>query len=214
MIVNLESLSSLLNVEKYSESRLYGLFRRVIYQRPFGSEHQNLAARLIDGYLSVIRSRQKIHRRWHRISALRLEIDALDSICMWTPTSDPLSEGLKQILLLVERGNIEEIKAIAQKMQDVRKNEISERQRLIAKKPRPNPFSIILDELVDINPNITTSETIEELKKLEGRGVIYQITDTTIEVDVTEPSFSKSIKISRLPDLLYQAKQRRKSRSF
>ena len=210
MTLDLTPFKLLLDSKKYVESKLLQSLRQVA-QNPETAEDATAAtARLINDYLAVIRGRAGLHRVQQRFEAISLEIKTLDSIFMWTPTNDPLFEGLKIILQHAEKGNLDAVKKTALHMQKIRKNEISERQTAIAKKPRWNPFSKLLDKFVTESPDISEAETLRRLKALVGHGVISRVTELAIEVDVTDPPYSDDIELHRLKDHLYRAKQRRK----
>lgn len=202
--------STLLDRGHHAERRLLQSLSRVCRSLESHQEVPLDTAQLIYEYLAVVRHRAKLHRVYEKIEAIWLEISTLDSILMWVPTNDPLFEGLKDILLQAENGDVKAVIKTVRRMQEVRRNEISERQSAIAKKPRSNPFSKILDELVSENPRISMNEVLKRLRRLVGGGVIRNISNGVIEVDVLEPEYYANIEVARLKDHLHRAKQRHK----
>lgn len=210
MTLDLTKFKLLLDREKYVEGKLLQSLRQVVQSPKTPKDGLTATARIINDYLSVIRSRAGLHRIKQRFEAISLEIKTLDSIVMWTPTNDPLFEGLKIIIQHVEKGNLDAVKETALRMQKIRKNEISERQTAIARRPRWNPFSKLLDKLVTESPDISEAETLRRLKALVGHGVISRVTESAIEVDVINPPYTKDIALHTLKDHLHRAKRRQK----
>jgi len=202
--------SSLLDRSRFAERRLLRSLNRGCRGLESHQEVSIDTAQLIYEYLAVVRHRAKLHRGYDRAEAIGLEIKTLDSILMWVPTNDLLFEGLKDILRQAENGDVESVIKTARRMQEIRKNEISARQSANAKRPRSNPFSRTLDEIVSENPTISVNDVLKILRRLVGKGVISNISDGAIEVDVLDPKYCDTIELTRLKDHLHRAKQRHK----
>lgn len=202
--------STLLDRGHHAERRLLQSLSRVCRSLESHQEVPLDNAQLIYEYLAVVRHRAKLHRGYDRAEAIGLEIKTLDSILMWVPTNDLLFEGLKDILRQAKNGDVESVIKIARHMQEIRKNEISARQSANAKRPRSNPFSKILDEIVSENPTISVNDSLKILRRLVGKGVISNISHGAIEVDVLDPKYCNTIELTRLKDHLHRAKQRHK----
>jgi hypothetical protein len=228
------ALLTLLNRRKYVEDRLFRSVQRLFSERKNHDEKRPLTTEdLIEQCLAVVRSRAGLHRQRNRHEAITLEIQTLDSVLQWVPPPQPalywitendvFIDGLNEILELNEKGNKEEVKSKIKNLIKFKKNELSKNQSRRAKQPRPNAMSRILDSLVEKNPKISERDTIEEIRKMVGNGVIYEVTEKCVEMDPEEYTNEygkkiykqgKSILLSSIRTRLSEAKKRSGKRIY
>ncbi len=198
----LAALAGLLDLKNYSERQLWKtVLRCERYESPL-----RVIEDVIRGHLYVVRRRAGLHRRYHAVKALELEVCTL---AMWIqPSSDRLLECLKQALATL--GATPEMIGVAvTAAEEVAQNELRERQRKAAKARRADPLASLLDDMVRRDPEITEKEVIARLRSMDRIGIVVEITDEQVTLALPCGGF-KDVLLSGIKDRLYRAKKRRR----
>ena len=129
------------------------------------------AEELIELYLSVVRSRNKLRRNWHPKKSRQCDLNALNWICTKNQARSAISKSLQEALTVLSDGteviHKDKLKEIEEKII----NGISLNSRKT--KTKLSPLETIVMEVLKSNPHATQNEVIQEIKNDPNRfGVV------------------------------------------
>jgi hypothetical protein len=129
------------------------------------------AEELIELYLSVVRSRNKLRRNWHPKKSRQCDLNALHWICTKNQARSAISKSLQEALTVLSDGteviHKDKLKEIEEKII----NGISLNSRKT--KTKLSPLETIVMEALKSNPHATQNEVIQEIKNDPNRfGVV------------------------------------------
>ena len=202
--------TGILDRRVFSEDHLLRSIRVFLHNIPSEQDEKN-AERLLLALLKVQRKRSNLHRRRNRAESIVLEIKVLQDVVHWTPEQDPFIEGLLKII--EDSGTKRIVIETAQKLLELRENEITAVQQRIASNPRPTLLGGILDDLVVANPEISATEAVKEIRKMTGQGIVTSVSNGSIELDDIKTGRNSTVAIEKIRSRLGHAKERYKKRS-
>jgi hypothetical protein len=125
------------------------------------------AEELIELYLSVVRSRNKLRRNWHPKKSRQCDLNALHWICTKNQARSAISKSLQEALTVLSDGteviHKDKLKEIEEKII----NGISLNRRKT--KTKLSPLETIVMEALKSNPHATQNEVIQEIKNDPNR---------------------------------------------
>jgi hypothetical protein len=139
---------------------------------------------LIELYLSVVRSRNKLRRNWHPKESRQCDLSALHWICSKDQARSTISKSLQEALTVSSDGteviHKDKLKEIEEK--------IIKGISLTGKKTgnKPSPLEKIVREILKSNSDATQYEVIQEIKNDPNRFDVIAIDeeDDIIEIQI------------------------------
>ena len=169
-----------LNRRNKVERNLANLLDKYLLQ-PIQVESSKLAMQeLIESYLTVVRSRNKIRRNWHPDKAIECDIATLDFISKKN-FKKAASKRFHEALTITANGN----KVIEQDSLDELIDQIAEDIFQSKRKgSQPTEFKEIVKRILKSNPDVTGSEVITEMRANPSKYGIIGIDDETVVIRV------------------------------
>jgi hypothetical protein len=152
---------------------------------------------LIELYLSVVRSRNRIRKNWHPIKSRQCDLGALHWICSKNQVRSAISQCLHDALTMSPDGSEvihkDKLKEIEEK--------IITGISLTGKKTRNklSPLEKIVREILKSNPDATQYEVIQEIKNDPNRFGVVAIDedDDIIEIQIKSSREKSSTTVQR-----------------
>jgi hypothetical protein len=142
------------------------------------------ADELIELYLSVVRSRNKLRRNWHPKESCQCDLSALHWLCSKDQARSTISKSLQEALTVSSDGTEVIHKDKLKEIEDKIIKGIS----LTGKKSTNNssPLEKIVKEILKSNPDATQYEVIQEIKNDPNRFGVIAIDeeDDIIEIQI------------------------------
>jgi hypothetical protein len=142
------------------------------------------AEELIELYLSVVRSRNKLRRNWHPKQSRQCDLSALHWICSKNQARSAISKSLQEALTVLSDGTEVIHKDKLKEIEDKIIKGIS----LTGKKTqnKPSALETIVMEVLKSNPHATQNEVIQEIKNDLNRFgvVVIDEEDNIIEIQI------------------------------
>lgn len=152
---------------------------------------------LIDLYLSVVRSRNRIRRNWHPIKSQQCDLEALHWICSKNQARSAISKSLQEALTVLSDGTEVIHKDKLKEIEDKIIHGISLTERKTENKP--SVLEKIVREILKSNPHATQHEVIQEIKNDPNRFGVVAIDeeDDIIEIQIKSNREKSSTTVQR-----------------
>ena len=172
---------------------------------------------LLQTFLQVVRRRNKLRRGKRIVYVATVERHYLALI-----TQDTQIEIIRRIRLAKEhllKGDVtkEQAKAIEELEnleRDIPNLSDNDQRNIGATQRAPSVMNQTLNRLLKRNPDITSPEVVEALRDMKGDGIVVDIDDEYVEIDVTAPGSkfrkTKPYKLSAIPAQLSRARNPKK----
>ena len=200
----------LLNRRNPTERNLDDLLKRYSKRdfRTFDSDAALLE--LLKSYLAVVRRRNKVRKG-------QLHVAAIEGHYLQHLTKKTQDELTRRITVAIGHitasnnvGALSELESL-NKCISVLASE--DQKNISSTKREPSVMNGIITELYKKNPEITSTEVIGALRDMKGAGVVVEIDDHYVEIDISKPGSGvrviKSYSLSAIPTLLSRIKNPR-----
>jgi hypothetical protein len=162
---------------------------------------------LLEIYLAVVRRRNKVQKGQIHVAAI--ENGYLHLITK--KTQDELVRRLKiAISHITAKNNAEALSELESLNKCISVLANDDQKNISATKREPSIMNGIITNLYKKNKEVTSTEVIAALRDMKGGGVVLEIDDHYVEIDVTKPGSGirtiKSYKLSAIPTLLSRIK--------
>jgi hypothetical protein len=159
---------------KYHEQRLENFLGKINAGKSFGA-YKNPKKHLIDLLLNVLISRNKNYSCWSRQDLLQFRLNCLNALISKN-TLDPIFVDIEKAIKLLDDNDVLGSKRALKEILENRDAIESEIQKAKAEKPRKtHPIDAFIKELVNKNPQITSTEVLNEIRNFEGGDLIDEV---------------------------------------
>jgi hypothetical protein len=135
---------------------------------------------LLNRYMSVVRSRNKVRRNWHPIQARACDLETLQWIAKDMFKSS-LEQRLRKALVTTRNGKKVITEESIQKIVHEAADELYESKR---KNLEPSSLEKIVRQIYKSNPEVTDTDVINEMKSSPEKFGIVDIDDTHVVIRV------------------------------
>ena len=142
--------------------------------------HQLTIKELLDRYMSVVRSRNKVRRNWHPNQARACDLETLQWIAKDMFKSS-LEQRLRKALVTTRNGKKVITEESIQKIVYEAADELYESKR---KNLEPSSLEKIVRQIYRWNPEVTDTDVINEMKSSPEKFGIVDIDDTHVVIRV------------------------------
>jgi hypothetical protein len=131
--------------------------------------HHEATKKLFEHYMSVVRSRNKVRRNWHREQARACDIETLELISK-DEFQNSLDRRLREALVITTNGS----KVITEEsIQELVAKTADDFYKSNRKKPKPTRLEEIVRKILKANPEATSTDVINEMRsRPEEYGVV------------------------------------------
>lgn len=144
--------------------------------------HQLTIKELLDRYMSVVRSRNKVRRNWHPNQARACDLETLQWIAKDMFKSS-LEQRLRKALVTTRNGKKVITEESIQKIVHEAAEEMYESKR---KNLKPSALEKIVRQIHIWNPEVTDKDVINEMKSTPEKFGIVDINDTDVVIRVAK----------------------------
>lgn len=142
--------------------------------------HHEATKQLLKHYMSVVRSRNKVRRNWHREQAHACDIETLALI-----TKDEFKKStiktLQNALVVTTDGSRVILESAIRELSQELADEAYKRKQ---KKRKPTPLEEIVSRIYRSNPAVTNTDVINEMRSNQSEYSIVNIDDKYVEIEV------------------------------
>jgi hypothetical protein len=178
-----------LDRSKYSEKILDDLIQKYIYLNTQIEDPLTASIELIEAYLRVVRSRNKLRRNWNPIESSNCDLATLQWI-----SKEQLRKGLKNLisdsLEVTSNGNRIITEEAAEKLEKDILNLLTKRT---LKRAISTPRDEIIKDILHIYPNATYEEVNNEILANKTKYRVTPVGGKGYDVDCTNPNGSQRI---------------------
>jgi hypothetical protein len=187
-VVEIQNLNRRIGVERALDDLIETCLRNGVHIE----SHINTTKELLERYMSVVRSRNKVRRNWHPKQAR-----ACDEITLELIAKDELgkivSKRLNDALTVTTNGS----KVILEKSLEQLAQEITnEAYRPKPQNRKPSPLEEIVTRIHRSNPEVTSTDVINEMKSNQRNYSISNMDKDYVEIEV-QLGIGKDTKIVR-----------------
>ena len=162
---------------------------------------------LLERYLAVVRRRNKVRKG-------QPHVGAVENCYLRYITQKTQDELVRRISIAInhitENNNVEALSELESLKKCISVLANDDHKNISNTKREPSVMRGIITNLYKKNPEITSTEVIGALRDMKGAGVVVEIDDHYVEIDVTKPGNGirkiKSYKLSAIPTLLSRIK--------
>jgi len=142
--------------------------------------HHEATKQLLEHYMSVVRSRNKVRRNWHREQAQACDIETLALI-----TKDEFKKStfkiLQNALVVTTDGSRVILESAIRELSQELADEAYKRKQ---KKRKPTPLEEIVSRIYRSNPAVTNTDVINEMRSNQSEYSIVNMDDKYVEIEV------------------------------
>lgn len=142
--------------------------------------HHEATKQLLEHYMSVVRSRNKVRRNWHREHARACDIETLALI-----TKDEFKKStfkiLQNALVVTTDGSRVILESAIRELSQELADEAYKRKQ---KKRKPTPLEEIVSRIYRSNPAVTNTDVINEMRSNQSEYSIVNMDDKYVEIEV------------------------------
>ena len=168
--------------------------------------HISIIKELLERYMSVVRSRNKVRRNWHPDKALACDLQTLQWI-----EKDKLRSFLGERLRKKLLASSSETKVITEdSIQAIVNETVDELYQSNRKKSNPSTLEKIVRQIHKWNPDVTATDVINEMTSTPEKFGIVEIDDTSVVIRVAQgvgkQNLDKPRKLSTIKNILTRIK--------
>ena len=142
--------------------------------------HHEATKQLLKRYMSVVRSRNKVRRNWHREQARACDIETLALI-----TKDEFKKStfkiLQNALVVTTDGSRVILESAIRELSQELADEAYKRKQ---KKRKPTPLEEIVSRIYRSSPTVTNTDVINEMRSNQSEYSIVKMDDNYVEIEV------------------------------
>jgi len=168
--------------------------------------HHEATKQLFEHYMSVVRSRNKVRRNWHREQARACDIETLEWISK-DEFQNSLDRRLREALEITTNGS----KVITEEsIQELVAKTADEFYKSNRKKPKPTRLEEIVRTILKANPEATSTDVINDMRSRPEEYDIVAIDSTHVvireEQGVGKQTIDKPRSLSTIKNILSRIK--------
>jgi hypothetical protein len=168
--------------------------------------HHEATKQLFEHYMSVVRSRNKVRRNWHREQARACDIETLEWISK-DEFQNSLDRRLREALVITTNGS----KVITEEsIQELVAKTAEEFYKSNRKKPKPTRLEEIVRKILKANPEATSTDVINEMRSRPEEYGIVAIDSTHVvigeEQGVGKQTINKPRSLATIKNILSRIK--------
>ncbi len=168
--------------------------------------HREATKQLLEYYMSVVRSRNKVRRNWHREKARACDIETLEWISK-DEFQNSLDRRLREALVITTNGS----KVITEEsIQELVTQTADELYKSNRKKPKPTRLEKIVRTIHKANPEATSTDVINEMRSRPEEYGIVAIDSTHVvireEQGIGKQTIDKPRSLATIKNILSRVK--------